>query len=521
MHVNYYFLKYLTDSLNKKIQGYRLVECYCQNKDELIMGFVQKDEPFYIKVLVEDKLNIISFPRAHHKARKNVVSVFKKLEGCNVTGVYQFENDRSFSIQFINHFELVLKFHGSRSNIILSGNEEVKEIFKNALTSDQNLKKDQLNRDIDQTYASFLKSKDPLKELYPTFGPIPKNYLLQKGYSGKDKENDWKKIQKVISELNDHTFYITEIDDVLHLSLLKIGKIISIHNDPLEAANDFYFRFIKSFTFSKEKKEALKLLITKKRKIENYINKTSLKLTDLFENDNPEELADIIMANLNKIPEGTTEAKLYDFYKDKMVNIKLKSGLSPQKNAEHYYKKSKNRKIEISTIEKNLNAKKDELILINNHINELDNVDNLSDLRRLVTDKINPSKKETESKILPFKTFIVKDYQILIGKNAKKNDELTLKYAKKNDLWLHAKDVAGSHVVVKNKPGKNFPKDIIEKAAQLAGYYSKNKNEGLTPVIYTSKKFVRKRKGSHPGEVIVDKEQVIMVKPAPYEYLTY
>ncbi len=521
MHVNHYFLKYLTDYLDKKISGYRLVKCYCQNKDELILEFVQKDEPFYLKVLVKDKLNIISFPIEHHKARKNVVSVFKKLEGCNVFGVYQFKNDRSFSIKFTNQFELVFKFHGSKSNIILLSNEEVTEIFKNTLTSDRNLKKGQLNRDLDQTYASFLKSTDPLRELYPTFGPITKNYLLRKGYSGKDKENDWEKIQKVINELNDHTFYITMIDDDLHLSLLKIGKIISIHNNPLEAANDFYIRFIKSFTFSKEKKEALKLLINKKRKIENYVNKTSLKLTDLLENDNPEELADIIMANLNKIPEGSTEAKLYNFYKDKMVNIKLKSGLSPQKSAEHYYKKSKNRKIEIGTIEKNLSAKKDELILINNYINELDKVDNLSDLRRLVINKINPSKIETESKILPFKTFIVRDYHILIGKNSKNNDELTLKYAKKNDLWLHAKDVAGSHVVVKNKPGKNFPKDIIEKAAQLAGYYSKNKNEGLTPVIYTSKKFVRKRKGSHPGEVIVDKEQVIIVKPAPYEYLNY
>jgi predicted ribosome quality control (RQC) complex YloA/Tae2 family protein len=73
--------------------------------------------------------------------------------------------------------------------------------------------------------------------------------------------------------------------------------------------------------------------------------------------------------------------------------------------------------------------------------------------------------------------------------------------------------VAGSHVLLKYQAGKNFPKEVIERAAQLAAYYSKRKNESLCPVVVTPRKFVRKRKGDLPGAVVVDREDVIMVEP--------
>ena len=83
----------------------------------------------------------------------------------------------------------------------------------------------------------------------------------------------------------------------------------------------------------------------------------------------------------------------------------------------------------------------------------------------------------------------------------------------KEDLWLHVKDGPGSHVLIKHQAGKTFPEKIIEAAAQLAAFYSKRKNEALCPVIYTPRKFVRKRKGDPPGAVVVEKEKVILVEP--------
>jgi predicted ribosome quality control (RQC) complex YloA/Tae2 family protein len=114
---------------------------------------------------------------------------------------------------------------------------------------------------------------------------------------------------------------------------------------------------------------------------------------------------------------------------------------------------------------------------------------------------------------LPYRETEFKGFIIRIGKSAADNDELTLKYSHKDDLWLHAKDVAGSHVIVKQQSGKEFSKDVIERAAQLAAFYSKRKGESLCPVAVTAKKFVRKRKGDPAGAVVVEKEKVILVEP--------
>ena len=126
--------------------------------------------------------------------------------------------------------------------------------------------------------------------------------------------------------------------------------------------------------------------------------------------------------------------------------------------------------------------------------------------------KIN-GEKEKQAPSLPYREVEFNGYKIWIGKNAQSNDTLTLKYGYKEDLWLHAKDVSGSHVLIKHQSGKVFPKDVIERAAQLAAYYSKRKNESLCPVAMTSRKYVRKRKGDPPGAVVVEREEVIMVEP--------
>ena len=118
-----------------------------------------------------------------------------------------------------------------------------------------------------------------------------------------------------------------------------------------------------------------------------------------------------------------------------------------------------------------------------------------------------------QQKSLPYKKFNFMNYDILVGKSAAGNDILTQKIARKDDLWLHARDVSGSHVVVKNLPGKQFPGELIKKAAELAAFYSKRKNDSLCPVIYTLKKYVRKPKSMAPGKVKVEKEKVILVEP--------
>lgn len=145
-------------------------------------------------------------------------------------------------------------------------------------------------------------------------------------------------------------------------------------------------------------------------------------------------------------------------------------------------------------------------------LEEIASAEDIKAIKKLI--KQNPVKERAQVELkVPYKKFEYGGFTILVGKGARENDELTLKYAKKNDLWLHAKDVTGSHVVLKQQSSKPFPQDVVEKAAQAAAFYSKRKSDSLSPVIVTPKKFIRKPKGLPPGMVHIDKEETILVKP--------
>jgi predicted ribosome quality control (RQC) complex YloA/Tae2 family protein len=88
-----------------------------------------------------------------------------------------------------------------------------------------------------------------------------------------------------------------------------------------------------------------------------------------------------------------------------------------------------------------------------------------------------------------------------------------MKFAKPNDLWLHARGSAGSHAVLKMEKEEKPPKYILQKAASITAYYSQAKNAKYVPVAYTFKKYVRKPKGANPGSVVLSKEDVIMAEP--------
>ncbi len=101
-----------------------------------------------------------------------------------------------------------------------------------------------------------------------------------------------------------------------------------------------------------------------------------------------------------------------------------------------------------------------------------------------------------------------------MGKDSKSNDLLTLKFAKQNDYWFHARAVPGSHVILRVENTKEaIPKSVLKKVASLAAYHSKAKTAGLVPVSYTFKKYVVKRKGMEPGKVALLKEDTILVTP--------
>lgn len=150
------------------------------------------------------------------------------------------------------------------------------------------------------------------------------------------------------------------------------------------------------------------------------------------------------------------------------------------------------------------------ILALDSQIAEVEESESMKDLKRQQKATMKKTDQEQENK--RFREFKWKGYKIWVGKNSRNNDILTIKYAHKEDLWLHARGVPGSHVVLKQQ-GKDFPQDIIETAAEIAAYYSKGSGSVLCPVIYTRRKYVRKPKGSEPGTVAIEREEVIMVEP--------
>jgi predicted ribosome quality control (RQC) complex YloA/Tae2 family protein len=246
----------------------------------------------------------------------------------------------------------------------------------------------------------------------------------------------------------------------------------------------------------------------------NYVSKNKQKFAELESDHHYQAWGDLIMANLHNIKTGDKSVTAENFYNNnEPIEIKLKEDLSPQKNAETYYRKGKNQQIEIQKLKETVAQKEKEIERITKTISALESTEVLRDVRKKADEAGLAPKDEKQAPTLPYHEFEFKGYKIWVGRNAEKNDELTLKYSYKEDLWLHAKDVPGSHVIIKHQAGKNFPKDVIERAAELAAYNSKRKTDSLCPVAFTPKKFVRKRKGDPAGAVVVEREEVIMVKP--------
>lgn len=519
MQLNYHFLKRLVPELEAAITGAVLAECFSQQKDELILGFQRHNQSdFYIRASLTSSFSCLSFPEDFKRSRRNSVNLFHRLTGQAVEALRLCENERAFFIVFERH-ELLFKLHGNRSNIILLLENDTRELFKNQLKGDLALDPNQLDRPIERSFSLFEQNPN-FKDFYPTFGPIPASYLRSQGFEQNDVKQQWQMLEELVTKMERNPFYLIDFKGKPALSLLALGNGQPLGESAMVACNQFFRHFTSTYYFELEKRKAQSLLEKQIKQTENYIAKSEARLEKLAKETQPEQVADILMANLHQIQPRLKKVTLHNFYTDAPIEIKLNAELSPQKNAEQYYRKSKNRKIEVEKTEANIFSKYEIQERLKGLLAELETIEDIRSLRKwLKANELGQESKQATEAPIPYKAFDISGYAIWVGKNARANDELTLKHAYKEDLWLHAKDVPGSHVLVKSKAGHKTPKEVIEKAAALAAWYSKRKTDSLVPVIVTPAKYVRKRKGSPPGQVIVAKEEVVLVPPLKPENL--
>jgi len=504
VHNNYFFLEKIVEELTGKVLGFTFGEIFSQNKDELIIACYHADEEFYIKAHLTSAICCLAFPDDFKRARKNSVDLFPGLIGKSIEKVTMVPWDRSFYIS-TDTYHLLFKLHGNRSNILLFEGNQCKQIFKQKIEEDLAITFDQLSKNLDMSYEKFMALNGNLRQFIPVLGKEASSIVQEKP----TLDEQWSILQGLLREIKDEIIYVTR-ESLPKLLLFKPRHAeYSVYKQAMKASTDFFHQYIQLYHFQRMQNATIKRLEDQIKKTKNYIQKNKNKLDELRSKKQYNHIADIIMANIHQISGGSSKVKLFDFYNQEDIEIPLKRHLTPQKNAEQYYRKAKNQKIEIGQLEENIKTKQGALKKMEDELSAVLEASDAKSLKKLE----RTSKPANVMPDRPYHTFQYDGFDILVGKNAKKNDELTFKTAHKNDLWLHAKDARGAHVVIRHKAGYTIPEHVIEKAASLAAWFSKRSSESYVPVSYTPRKFIRKTKDLAAGQVIVEKEQVLLVPP--------
>ena len=285
------------------------------------------------------------------------------------------------------------------------------------------------------------------------------------------------------------------------------------------------------FFYLRDMQERIRQKSTSMRKtVSNALARCRKKLVfqqeKLAETENADKwriFGDILTANLYKLNQGESVALLQNYYEDAMplTEIPLDKSKSPQKNAEMYYTRYRKAKTAKAMTEQQMNkniAEIEYLLSIQGSIDIAETEDDLNEIRRELIEskyireiKNGKKQKRKNEESLP-RLFSFNGYDIYVGRNNRQNDYVTLKIAKAYDIWLHVKDSAGSHVIVKNN-GSGIPDEVIEYAASLAAYYSSVREKSKAEVDYCIKKNVKKPSGALPGKVIYENYKTAYVKP--------
>lgn len=236
---------------------------------------------------------------------------------------------------------------------------------------------------------------------------------------------------------------------------------------------------------------------------------------------------DLLTAFLHRIQPGAASVELPNFYDgDKPVVIELDPRESPSANAQRYYRKYQKAKKTLEKAKEQLDETLAELAYLESvkvalelaaSRRELDEIEAELDKGGYTGGTAGERPKSAKVRREPpsFLIFSSSDgFRILAGRNNRQNDLLTMEIAKADDVWLHAKEIPGAHVIIRTE-GKAVPESTLFEAAMIAAYYSRARNSANVPVDYTLRRHVRKPRGARPGMVIYDHQRTLYVTPDP------
>ncbi len=295
------------------------------------------------------------------------------------------------------------------------------------------------------------------------------------------------------------------------------GELNIIYTDTIsEAIEKFYYGKALKQKLNNFSSQLDKLLSNNIERCEKKLKIFRQQLLDASGREKFKQYGELITANIYQISDGMSEVTVLNYFDENYPELKIKllPELSPAQNAQKYFAKYNKAKtteeqsiIQIEKTEKELNY----LETVADSLSRAESIQEILEIKEELTNEgyitaieQNKKKKKAKTEISKPKEYDIDGYTVYVGKNNRQNDFLTLKMARSHDMWLHTKNIPGSHVIIVKKYDEEIPNKVIIEAAKLAALNSKAKSGAKTPVDFTEVKNVKKPSGAKPGMVIYD-----------------
>lgn len=271
----------------------------------------------------------------------------------------------------------------------------------------------------------------------------------------------------------------------------------------------------------------VKLIRNEKNRAERKLQIQQAELQEARQAEHLKILGDLLTANIGRMQKGQKEILVLNYYdpEQKEITIALDPKLTPIENTQHYYHRYAKAKRSIDILEQQITETGMEIDYLDAVLVQLTDALTKADIQEIRFELSEqgylppislPGKKNKRPAAAPVikpLRFVSPDgWDIFVGKNNKQNDYLTFKLGRGHDIWLHTKDIPGSHVILRVQD-TNIPSGSLEIAAKLAAYFSKSRTSSQVPVDYTLRKHVRKPSGAKPGFVIYEQQRTLYVTP--------
>jgi predicted ribosome quality control (RQC) complex YloA/Tae2 family protein len=259
------------------------------------------------------------------------------------------------------------------------------------------------------------------------------------------------------------------------------------------------------------------------RRQEGKLRKLSTALGECANEEEYRRCGELLKANLSKLRRGQSKVKVIDYYSNgqQEIEIKVARNKTPLENMEAYFRRARKLRSGRPRIEREIELTQEaisELEGLHTSVADACGIEELEALAAQVNAALAPKKPKKikgkpRSRLGPKRFVSSGGYEILVGRNQRQNDRLTLTIARGSDLFMHSGGSPGSHVIIRAGGKRDFPRQTMLEAANLAVYYSKLRNSRYAEVSYTQVKNVSKPRGAKPGLVYLSRHKVLGVEP--------